>query len=54
MLLSFFAKTNASDFNSADTIYVVVADSVNIDTLEIQKEWPQYIKLGKHFFHVIT
>ncbi|OFX29094.1 MAG: hypothetical protein A2X08_01275 [Bacteroidetes bacterium GWA2_32_17] len=48
LLLSFFAKTNASDFNSADTIYVVVADSVNIDTLEIQKEWPQYIKLGKH------
>jgi len=119
LLLLFFAKTNASDFNSAVPIYVIVVDSclsikssgwnikfddkacevlkikeftpldipiigyitkqnkyptgftdvndcfqnehnavselyrqtppANIVPLEIQKEWPQYFKLGKHY-----
>lgn len=48
LFLLFFANAKANGFNPVDTVYIVVADSAKFDTLEIKKEWPQYLKLGKH------
>jgi len=38
----------AVDFIPIDTIYVIVADSSQYTSVQMNKEWPQFIKIGKH------
>ncbi len=48
LLFSFNKQIKAENYSPSDTIWVVVADSMQCTSIEEIKEWPQYIKIGKH------
>jgi hypothetical protein len=48
LLFSLNKQINAENYAPSDTIWIVVADSMQCESIEEIKEWPQYIKIGKH------
>lgn len=45
--LIFSYSLQAQDVYSVDTIQVILIDSVQNNTINFNKEWPQFIKVGK-------
>jgi hypothetical protein len=48
LILLLVKQTKANEAIPSDTMWIVMADSLQCASIEEIKEWPQYIKIGKH------